>query len=224
MSTDAIPVRARADLPMTALQAYRDDGPLALGIGERAAARFPLGELSALALAALVALVVLGVSVRPLPAVAVAIAMVVVVGLAATGARRGAPGRLGWMVPPLLRILEYGCLIRLTSLADPDAMPWCYALLGVLAFHHYDTVYRLRHQRVAPPAGIRAIGLGWDGRLLVATAFAIADIMGPGLLVAAIVLAVIYVGESVTSWARFAKQERPARYDEDEDDDGMGDA
>lgn len=218
MSTEAIPARARADIAMTPLQTYRDDGPLALTLGARLGPRVALGELTALALAGLVALVVLGAAVRPLPAAAVGLAMVATVVLGAVGARRAAPGRLGWMVPPLLRILEYGCLIRLTSLADPDAMPACFALLGVLAFHHYDTVYRLRHQRQAPPPGIRSVGGGWEGRLLAATLFAILDVLGPALLVAAVVLAVVYAGESITSWARFAKAERPAPYDDDDED------
>ena len=90
---------------MSALQLYRDDGPLAAWIAGRAAA--------------------------------------------ARGPRTGTHP-LAWLVPPLLRLVEYGSLIALTAAADPDALPVCFALLGVLAFHHYDTVYRLRHQRLAP--------------------------------------------------------------------------
>ena len=65
-------------------------------------------------------------------------------------------------------------------------MPLCFALLAVLAFHHYDTVYRLRHQRLAPPAWLRAAGGGWEGRVLVACVLALAGVLGPGLLVAAV--------------------------------------
>jgi len=141
----------------------------------------------------------------------------------AAGLRRGRPahaepGRLAWLVPPLVRVLEYGFLIWLTATAAPDAMPRCFALLGVLAFHHYDTVYRLRHQRVAPPAWVRAIGGGWEGRVALAALAAVLGALGAALLVAAIVLAAVYVTESVLSWARFARTERPAAYEEDDEE------
>jgi hypothetical protein len=118
-------------------------------------------------------------------------------------------GRLAWLVPPLLRALEYGWLIALTALAEPDAMPICFALLGVLAFHHYDVVYRLRTQGQAPPDWVRAAGGGWEGRVLVATVLALAggDALRWGMLVAAAALAVVFVGESVAGWIRFARTE-----------------
>ncbi|MGH3031724.1 MAG: DUF5941 domain-containing protein [Gaiellaceae bacterium] len=159
---------------MTALQVYRDDGPLAAWIvGRVAAARSP-GAVS-----------------YP----------------------------LAWLSPPLLRVLDYGALIALTAVADADALPLCFALLGVLAFHHYDVVYRLRHQRQTPSSWVRAVGGGWDGRLLVAVALAVGGGLGIGLLVAAVGLAVVYVTESVLSWMRFARAEGPAVH-EDEDEDG----
>jgi hypothetical protein len=118
-------------------------------------------------------------------------------------------GRLAWLVPPLLRALEYGWLIALTALVEPDAMPICFALLAVLAFHHYDVVYRLRAQGQAPPDWVRAAGGGWEGRVLVATVLALAggDALRAGMLVAAIALAGVFVGGSVAGWIRFARTE-----------------
>jgi hypothetical protein len=114
--------------------------------------------------------------------------------------------RLAWIVPPLLRGFEYAVLIRLTVMADEDWMPACYAFLGVLALHHYDMVYRLRHQSEPPPAWVNAIGGGWDGRVLAATVLALigGDVLGAGLVIAAIVLAVVYVAESVNGWRRYS--------------------
>jgi hypothetical protein len=123
---------------------------------------------------------------------------------------------LAWLVPPLVRGLEYGAIIALTALAEPGALPACFAFLGVLAFHHYDTVYRLRHQRLAPPRWIRAFGGGWELRLAIAVLLALTGFLGPGLVAAAIVFAPVYVTESVVGWIRFAKERR---HPEDEDVD-----
>jgi hypothetical protein len=123
---------------------------------------------------------------------------------------------LAWLGPPLVRGLEYGALIALTAIADPDALPACFAFLGVLAFHHYDTVYRLRHQHLAPPAWIRALGGGWEVRLAIAGVLALAGFLGPGLTAAAIVLAPVYMTESIVGWIRFAKERR---HPEDGDED-----
>jgi hypothetical protein len=140
--------------------------------------------------------------------------LIVVAGAAAPRAERG---RLAWLVPPLLRALEYGILLRLVDLADPDALPACYALLGVLAFHHYDTVYRLKHQNAAPPTWLRMASGGWDGRLLVVYALAAAGALEPVLAVLALALAVLFVSESVVSWLRVARSEgQPIYIDEDE--------
>jgi Family of unknown function (DUF5941) len=134
---------------------------------------------------------------------------------------RAKPHPLAWLMPPLVRTLEYGLLITLTAFSDADAMPFCFALLCVLAFHHYDVVYRLRHQRLAPPPWVGAIGGGWEGRLLVAGVLALAGVLGPGLLVAAIALGLVYATESTLSWVRFGSAGRQVSQ---EGDDGLEDA
>jgi hypothetical protein len=155
---------------MTALAAYRDDGPLAAWLFARA------GEKT---------------------------------------------GRLSWIVPPLLRALEFGALVALTAWSDRGALPACYALLAVLAFHHYDTAYRLRHQGLAPPDWVRLAGGGWEGRLIVVVILAIAGVLEVGLIVLAAGLGLLYVGEAASSWARFARGRPPApvRADDEEDVD-----
>lgn len=135
---------------------------------------------------------------------------------------RASVNRLAWLGPPLLRSLDYGYVIAIAALTDPDALPVCFAFLGALAFHHYDLVYRMRHQRLAPPGWVRLIGGGWDGRLLVVSALALAGLLGPGLLVATVALALAYVTESVSSWIRFVRAEEAGPYDEDDDEDGIG--
>ena len=125
-------------------------------------------------------------------------------------AERG-PHALAWLVPPLVRAVEYGSLVALTTASEPDALPICFALLGVLAFHHYDTAYRMRHQGSPPPAWLGLAGGGWEVRLLVALALALAGGLELGLLVGAVGLGILYALESASSWIRFAEVERIGR-------------
>lgn len=201
---------------MSTLRAYRDDGPLAgLAAQIAAAAPLPLGPL-ALTVAGAAPLLAVLVAARGEPPAAGLAAVAVLIAAGGAAATRAERGRLAWAVPPLLRALEYGVLIRLTALADPGAMAACYALLAVLAFHHYDAVYRLRHQKLPPPAWVRLAALGWDGRLLILYALAAAGGLGAGLVAGAGALALLFGGESVASWLRFARAEARTVYaDED---------
>lgn len=124
--------------------------------------------------------------------------------------------RLSWLVPPLLRAHEYSVLIALTLIFEPDALGACFALLCALAFHHYDIVYRLRHQRTRPPRWIEYVGGGWEVRLLIVGLLAALGWLEAGMLVAAIALGAVYVAESVNSWRRFTQ---PATLYEDEEDE-----
>ena len=202
---------------MSEFAAYRDDGPLAALLARTGGivTRVPGPVLTIAGAAPLVA--VLAGAGRDVPVAQLALAAVWYVVLA--GAASGtATGRLDWLMPPLLRAVEYGVLFWLTVLIDPDALPACFSLLGVLAFHHYDTVYRLRHQRVAPPAWLRFTGGGWDVRLAGVYVLVVTGWLGVGMAVAAAVLAGLFVTESVAAWLRYDAQ-RPALY-EDEEDEG----
>lgn len=128
----------------------------------------------------------------------------------------GADRKLSWLGPPLVRAVEYGGLIALTLAAAPEALPACFALLSALAFHHYDTVYRLRHQRAGPPRWIGHLGGGWEVRLLVAGVLAAVGWLPVAMVVAAVVLGATYVIESVTSWRRFSQLASVYESEEDE--------
>lgn len=201
---------------LNALEVYRDDGPLARLLGRAAG---PLGRAGEVPLLLLGAVPLVAALVAPAHALSTGLAAGAVawfVLLAGAGSRAPGRSRFSWTVSPLLRLLEYTALVKLTVLDGPGAVPACFALLAVLAFHHYDAVYRLRHQRMAPPAWTSLAGGGWDGRLLAAAALALAGVLGDVLGVAAVVLGVAFVAESVMSWLRFVGAERPTLY-EDED-------
>jgi hypothetical protein len=170
----------------------RDDGPLAELAG-RAAPPLPAGPLSSTVAGA----IALAVALASASAAVVVAGVLALLLLAGAASRRRHDGRLDWAVPAVLRAAEYAALVRITAVYAPDAMPACLAFLAAVAFHHYDTVYR---PRPAAPA-LRRAGLGWDGRLLVVAVAAVAGVLGPVLAVGAAALLLLYVGESVRSWA-----------------------
>lgn len=204
---------------MNIFATYRDDGPLAAVLGRTLGpvARVPaplLTLVGAVVLAAALATVGVGLP-RPVLGVA-AVVCVLLVGASAGGEHAG---RLDWTVPPLLRAVEYGALLGFAIHAGSRAVAACFVLLAVLAYHHYNTVYRLRHQNVPPARWLQLVGGGWELRLLVAYVLLLTGGLAIGMLVVAVVLAVIYVVETAVNWRRFRVAARPALYEEEEDED-----
>ncbi|MPZ71931.1 MAG: hypothetical protein GEU74_01665 [Nitriliruptorales bacterium] len=113
--------------------------------------------------------------------------------------------RLAWLVPPLLRAVEYGGIAVLGWRAGASGLGATYALLAAMAFRHYDIVYRLRHQAAPPPAWVGTAGLGWDGRVVVVLAAALTDVYVPTAIGLAVWCGALFVAESVTSWVRVAR-------------------
>jgi hypothetical protein len=111
--------------------------------------------------------------------------------------------RLAWLLPAAVRAGEYGLVLWLGWRAD--ALPSAFALLAALAYRHYDLVYRMRYQRVPPPAWLSVAGLGWDGRAMVLAAAALAGVYGPVATALAAWCAVLFVGESAAGWVRAAR-------------------
>jgi hypothetical protein len=216
----AATVSARAALgPREGLDAYRDDGPLARALGHFLGPLTPLPPV-VLLVAAIAPLAAVLATMGPADGrmtIGAALVWCIVLGGASTGRRH--TGRFVWIVPALLRLLEYGTLLGFALLGGLGALSAAFALGGALAWHHYDTVYRLRHQGVSPPGWLFALTGGWDGRLLLAFILFMAGELATGLLVAAIVLGALVLVESTASWLRFEHAERPALYADDEDED-----
>jgi Family of unknown function (DUF5941) len=137
-------------------------------------------------------------------------AVIVITGLCWSGPVRG---RFGWILPALVRVIEYAFVIRTVAVVDPDAQWLAYLYLTVVGYHHTDTVARLRHVGRGPARWVYTAGLGYDGRMLVIGGLVLAgpDTVQPGLALLTAVLAVVYVLESVISWMRWWRaQPRPA--------------
>jgi hypothetical protein len=202
---------------MDALLTYRDDGPLAQAIRAIAPA-LKVGSSAVSALGLVLLVVGLAVDGETTSAWSLGgLALFVLLG-AAGGASYALP-RLRWLTPPFLRAGEMGMLIVLGARGGDHALPATYALLSAVAFHHYDVVYRLRHQRVAPPAWLGRLGFGWDGRMIIVAVLSVIGALPTGVWVLAAYLGALFAVESIASWVRLARApERVLALDEDEEE------
>ncbi|MEU2286613.1 DUF5941 domain-containing protein [Streptomyces sp. NPDC013178] len=126
-------------------------------------------------------------------------------------------GALDWLVPPFFRAAEYLTVLFLAAKADVNgALPAAFGLVAAVAYHHYDTVYRIRGNAGAPPAWlVRAVG-GQEGRtLLVAVLAALltAEQFTLALTVLAVAVALVVLAESIRFWVSAGA---PAVHDEGE--------
>ncbi len=127
---------------------------------------------------------------------------------------------LDWLVPPFFRRAEYGTILVLAAKADVNgALPAAFGLVAAVAYHHYDTVYRIKGGTGAPPAWlVRAIG-GQEGRVLVvavAAALLPATDFTVALTALAVAVALVVLVESIHFWVTAHKRGAPAVHDEGE--------
>ncbi|MFW6690769.1 DUF5941 domain-containing protein [Streptomyces sp. MAR4 CNX-425] len=124
-------------------------------------------------------------------------------------------GPLDWLVPPVFRAAEYTTVLVLAARAEVNgALPAAFGLVAAVAYHHYDTVYRIRGGTGAPPRLlVRAIG-GHEGRTLAVT-LAAALLTGTrftfALAAIAVVVALVVLTESIRFWVSSGA---PAVHDE----------
>ncbi|MFG3019226.1 DUF5941 domain-containing protein [Streptomyces sp. NPDC048254] len=202
----------RTDRAATALADLADNGPLAGFVSRTLPA--PLGSPLLVALAGVAVLTVSlfsGVTWAP-------VVGAVVYALASGQAlARPLKGALDWLVPPLFRAAEYGTVLVLAGKSGVNGtLPAAFGLVAAVAYHHYDTVYRIRGGAGAPPAWlVRAAG-GQEGRTLLVTVVA-AVLTATQFQVALTVLAVAVAGlvlvESIRFWVSAGA---PAVHDEGE--------
>ncbi|CAM5628725.1 CDP-alcohol phosphatidyltransferase family protein OS=Streptomyces alboniger OX=132473 GN=CP975_31200 PE=3 SV=1 [Streptomyces alboniger] len=205
----------RTDRAAQALADLADNGPLASLVARATRARLGAPLLVALAGTAVLAVALFsGVTWAP---VAGAVVYTVAAGQALY---RPLKGSLDWLVPPLFRAAEYGTVLILAAEADVQgALPAAFGLVSAVAYHHYDTVYRIRGDAGAPPAWlVRVIG-GHEGRtLLVAVLAAVltASQFTVALTVLAVAVALVVLVESIRFWVAAHKGGAPAVHDEGE--------
>lgn len=209
----------RTDRAARALADLADSGPLAEGsarafrdVARRLPALAPVA-VAALGAAAVTAAAWLAPYGSPWPVVA-AFCYAMTSGLAVARPLKGA---LDWLVPPVFRAAEYGTILILAARADVDgALPAAFGLVAAVAYHHYDTVYRIRGGTGAPPRWlVRAVG-GHEGRTLAVAL--LAALLGAAqfpvaLTVLAVAVALLVLVESIRFWVSSGA---PAVHDEGE--------
>ncbi|MFC9503204.1 DUF5941 domain-containing protein [Streptomyces sp. NPDC057002] len=209
----------RTDRAAGALADLADSGPLAQGFAEalkKPARGLPgftapvVAFFGGLAVVLTAALTGFG---GPWPIVA-AVVYALTSGLAVARPLKGA---LDWLVPPFLRAAEYGTVLVLAAKADVNgALPAAFGLVAAVAYHHYDTVYRIRGNAGAPPAWlVRSIG-GHEGRTLLVTVLAAlltASQFTVALTALAVAVALVVLLESIRFWVSAGA---PAVHDEGE--------
>ncbi|MFI8307338.1 DUF5941 domain-containing protein [Streptomyces sp. NPDC085927] len=212
----------RTDRAARALADLADTGPLAerlAGALEPVVRRLPGFTAPAVALlggAAVVATAALTGFGGPWPVLAALLYVLT----SALAVARPLKGPLDWLVPPFLRAAEYGTVLALAAGAGVNgALPAAYGLVAAVAYHHYDTVYRIRGDAGAPPPWlVRAIG-GHEGRTLavvVLAALLTAPQFAVALTVLAVAVALLVLLESIRFWVTAHRGGAPAVHDEGE--------
>ncbi|HUK68622.1 MAG TPA: DUF5941 domain-containing protein [Streptosporangiaceae bacterium] len=187
----------------------RDDGVVAQSLGGFVDGQLP--PLLPAIVGVTVTVILSAVGVAHLRGLMV-LAPVVAMALAGLGSGHPHDGSLDWLVPPLLQVGEYVFLAAL-ALAWHVPIPLLFALVGIIALHHYDIVYRVGRGPIGraaaapdttpvsvPPRWIARAGLGWEGRMLVAAVGAILGVEVFAFAALAVYLWVLFGWESVTGW------------------------
>ncbi|WP_250303141.1 DUF5941 domain-containing protein [Streptomyces sp. A 4/2] len=209
----------RTDRAAQALADLADSGPLAQFFGQ-----VLKGPRSALPVIAFVGgAVVVGTSLfAPVgswwPVVGAAVYCV----LSGIAVSRPLKGALDWLVPPVFRAAEYLTVLVLADRSGvPGALPAAFGLVAAVAYHHYDTVYRIRGGTGAPPRWlVRTVG-GHEGRTLVVAVLAAVlttqhtdnTRFTVALTVLAVAVALVVLAESIRFWVSSGA---PAVHDEGE--------
>jgi hypothetical protein len=152
------------------LAAYRGDGVLARWIGCLVDGRLP--PLPPLVVGLLVTGMLAALGLGNLPGILVLVPIEAMM-LAALGSLHPHDGRMDWLVPALLLAGE-GVYLAALGLARQVA-PWLiFALLAAVLLRHLDLACRARAGRGIPAD---VAGLGWEGRMLLVGAAAVAGLV-----------------------------------------------
>ncbi|WP_274565196.1 DUF5941 domain-containing protein [Streptomyces spiramyceticus] len=208
----------RTDRAAQALADLADSGPLAQAVaarGPRITGAWTAPVMAAIGAAALVSAALT----QPFGSLQVVVAAVFYAVLSGIAVARPLKGALDWLVPPVFRAAEYGTILILAARSEVNgALQAAFGLVAAVAYHHYDTVYRIRGGTGAPPQWlVRTIG-GHEGRTLVVVV--LAAVLSPqnthltlALTVLAVAVALVVLVESIRFWVSSGA---PAVHDEGE--------
>lgn len=208
----------RTDRAAQALADLADSGPIAEAVASGPVRKAKARAYSAPLWAALGTVILLvDVSFRPFGSWQMIVGALVYAACAGRAVARPLKGPLDWLVPPLFRAAEYLTVLVLAARSEVNgAFPAAFGLVAAVAYHHYDTVYRIRGNAGAPPHWlVRAIG-GHEGRTLLVTVLAAlltAAQFKVALTALAVAVALLVLVESIRFWVSSGA---PAVHDEGE--------
>ena len=104
------------------------------------------------------------------------------------------------LVPAAMRAVHYGGLLALAAAGDAEDA--AFALLGMLAFAHYDRVYRPAHLGRDSPPRLQLVAGAWPVHLALAAVLLAVDAIDAGYFVAAALLALGFVVSAAKPPAR----------------------
>ena len=81
-----------------------------------------------------------------------------------------------WAVPAALRFIELGIVAVIALAVYPSAMVVAFWWVAIIAFHHYDVLYRAVAGQEAP-RWLTWAGLGWDGRTVLVLVTALSGLV-----------------------------------------------
>ncbi|GGX15006.1 hypothetical protein GCM10010353_32820 [Streptomyces chryseus] len=208
----------RTDRAAQALADLADSGPVAQFVAARGPRLGGAWTAPVVAAVGAVALVVAALT-QPVGSRQVIVAAVFYAVLSGIAAARPLKGALDWLVPPVFRAAEYGTILIIAARCEVNgALPAAFGLVSAVAYHHYDTVYRIRGGTGAPPQWlVRTIG-GHEGRTLavviLATLLATRNTdLTLALTALAVTVALVVLTESIRFWVSSGA---PAVHDEGE--------
>jgi uncharacterized protein DUF5941 len=200
----------------TTLELNRDDGPLARALGAALGPAIGLPPFVLVLAGAIPLVAVLAIEGDGASDAVVGAVIGWLVLLVGISSGRPHTDRLRWAVLPMVRLGEYATLLWLGALAGGSGPAAAFTLLAVIAFRHYDLVYRPRYQGVPPPRWLGDVAGGWEGRVLAGYVLLLAGALPAGFFAIAAVFAALFVGESVFSWTRVQRAEGGVEYEDEE--------
>ena len=108
-------------------------------------------------------------------------------------------GPWAWVIPTALRFTELALIAVLALAVTPSLMIFGFIWMAIIAFHHYDVLYRALNQR-SVPRWLTWAGLGWDGRSLLLMLAAGLGLLGVVLPVGCFVWAMLLVVIASVQW------------------------
>jgi len=109
--------------------------------------------------------------------------------------------RVAWGVPAILRLVELSVVALIALVWFPAVSVIAFWWMALVAYHHYDTLYRALQDRESP-RWLTWAGLGWEGRTLIVMVLArigAAAVRG-GLLWGVWIMVALFVVVASVQW------------------------